>query len=114
MTQDNTTNFFPINKNQKRLLSDQSNNGDEPKKQREDSLAELNLTDADVFTMESLQSPQVAGILLNVLRSLEKQVKENHELFTATNSSRIKGEEQLKDVLENIKHINEKFDDFEQ
>ena len=113
MEQADITSFFPKNENQKRLLSDQSNNGDEPKKQREETLEDLNLSDADVFTIESLQSPQVVGILLNVLKNLEKQVKVNHELLAATNSSQIKGEEQLNDVLKNVKYINEKFDDFE-
>ena len=68
------SNFYKnkrLDGSKKRDLSDQSNNGDEPKRQREDSVADLMLSD-DVFSKENLQSPRVIGILLNVLNKLEK------------------------------------------
>ena len=85
--------FFPKDGSKKRDLSDQSNNGDEPKRQREDSVADLMLSD-EVFSEENLQSPRVIGILLNVLNKLEKQVAEIYQISNTTKTSQIKGEEQ--------------------
>ena len=104
--------FFPKDGSKKRDLSDQSNNGDEPKRQREDSVADLMLSD-EVFSEENLQSPRVIGILLNVLNKLEKQVAEIYQISNTTKTSQIKGEEQLNDVLQTVKFINAKFDEFE-
>ena len=104
--------FFPKDGSKKRDLSDQSNNGDEPKTQREDSVADLMLSD-EVFSEENLQSPRVIGILLNVLNKFEKQVAEIYQISNTTKTSQIKSEEQLNDVLETVKSINAKFDEFE-
>ena len=104
--------FFPKDGSKKRDLSDQSNNGDEPKRQFEDSVAYLILSD-EVFLEENLQSSRVIGILLNVLNKLEKQVAEIYQISDTTKTSQIKGEEQLNDVLQTVKFINAKFDEFE-
>ena len=104
--------FFPKDGSKKRDLSDQSNNGDEPKRQREDSVADLMLSD-EVFSEENLQSPRVIGILLNVLNKLEKQIAEIYQISNTTKTSQIKGEEQLNHVLQTVKFINAKFDEFE-
>ena len=104
--------FFPKDGSKKRDLSDQSNNGDEPKRQFEDSVADLILSD-EVFLEENLQSSRVIGILLNVLNKLEKQVAEIYQISDTTKTSQIKGEEQLNDVLQTVKFINAKFDEFE-
>ena len=87
---------FPKDGSKKRDLSDQSNNGDEPKTQREDSVADLMLSD-EVFSEENLV----------------KQVAEIYQISNTTKTSQIKGEEQLNDVLETVKSINAKFDEFE-
>ena len=104
--------FFPKDGYKRRDLSDQSNNGNEPKRQFEDSVADLILSD-EVFLEENLQSSRVIGILLNVLNKLEKQVAEIYQISDTTKTSQIKGEEQLNDILQTVKFINAKFDEFE-
>ena len=96
----------------KRDLSDKSNDGEDPKKQREGSLNDSLNDSSDVFA-EGLKSPECVTILFNCLQNLEKQVKEIHEISKDTKDSQIKGEKQLKDLSEAINFINEKFEEYE-
>ena len=47
------------------------------------------------------------------LKNLDKKVKEIHLLSTTTNDAQIKGTQQLKEVNDAIKFINEKLEEFE-
>ena len=98
----------------KRDLSDQSNNGDEPKWLREESSASSSSPDSpsDVF-QESLKSPDCMKILLNCFKNLDKQVKELHILAQSNNEKHIKGKKQLLDLTESINFMTKKFDDYE-
>ena len=80
----------------KRDLSDQSNNGDEPKRLCEEISANSSSPDSpsDVL-QESLKSPDCMKILLNCFKNLDKQVKELHILAQSNNEKHIKGKKQL-------------------
>ena len=98
----------------KRDLSDQSNDGDEPKRLREESSASSSSPDSpsDVF-QESLKSPDCMKILLNCFKNLDKQVKELFILAQSNNEKHIKGEKQLLDLTESINFMTKKIDDYE-
>ena len=98
----------------KRDLSDQSNNGDEPKRLREESSASSSSPDSpsDVF-QESLKSPDCMKILLNCFKNLDKQVKELYVLAQSNNEKHIKGEKQLLDLTESINFMTKRFDNYE-
>ena len=99
--------------NKKRDLSDKSNDGDERKKAKESNLDwSLNQDDTDVFA-EGIDSPRCASILHDCLKNLDKKVNEIHLLSTTTNHAQIKGTQQLKEVNDAIKFINERFEEFE-
>ena len=94
-------------------LSDKSNDGDERKKAKESNLDwSLNQDDTDVFA-EGIDSPRCASILHDCLKNLDKKVSEIHLLSTTTNHAQIKGTQQLKEVNDAIKFINERFEEFE-
>ena len=99
---------------QKRDLSDQSNNGDEPKRLHEESSASSSSPDSpfDVF-QESLKSPYCMKILLNCFKNLDKQVKELFILAQSNNEKHIKGEKQLLDLTQSISFMTRKIDDYE-
>ena len=98
----------------KRDLSDQSNDGDEPKRLREESSASSSSPDSpsDVF-QESLKSPDCTKMMLNCSKNLDKQVKELYILAQSNNEKHIKGEKQLLDLTESINFMIKKFDDYE-
>ena len=99
---------------QKRDLSDQSNNGDEPKLLHEESSASSSSPDSlfHVF-QESLKSPDCMKILLNCFKNLDKQVKELFILAQSNNEKHIKGEKQLLDLTKSINFMTRKIDDYE-
>ena len=97
----------------KRNLSDKSIDGDKRKKVKESILdLLLNHNDTDVFS-EGIDSPRCASILYDCLKNLDKKVNEIHLLSTTTNDPQMKGNQQLKEVNDAIKFINEKFEEFE-
>ena len=99
---------------QKRDLSDQSNNGDEPKLLHEESSASSSSPDSLFHVVqESLKSPDCMKILLNCLKNLNKQVKELFILAQSNNEKHIKGEKQLLDLTESINFMTRKIDDYE-
>ena len=61
----------------KRDLSDQSCNGEEPKKAREDSLNDSGVS-LDVFT-EGMKSPECLHILVNCMKNIDAKIKEIYE-----------------------------------
>ena len=65
---------FLNSSSQKRDLSDQSCNGEEPKKAREGSLNDSSVSLDDVFT-EGIKLPEFLHILVNCMKSIEAKVK---------------------------------------
>ena len=96
----------------KRYLSDKSDDGDERKKAKESNLDLLINQDDAVFS-EGIDSPRCASMLYDCLKNSEKKVNEIHLLSTTTNDAQIKGTQQLKEMNDTIKFINEKFEEFE-
>ena len=98
----------------KRDLSDQSNNGDGPKRLREESLASSSSPDSpsDIF-QESLKSPDCMKIRLNCFKNLDKQVKELYALAQSNNEKHIKDEKQLLDLTKSINFMTKKCNDYE-
>ena len=75
----------------KRELSNNSTIGDDPKKQREDSLNNSQNVD-DIFS-EGLSSPDCVAILVNYIKNVEKQIVEIFSKTEETRNSQIKGEQ---------------------
>ena len=96
----------------KRCLSDKSDDGDERKKAKESNLDLLINQDDAVFS-EGIDTPRCASILYDCLKNSEKKVNEIHLLSTTTNDAQIKGTQQLKEMNDTIKFINERFEEFE-
>ena len=73
-------NFFDMKSSTKRVFSsEQSETGDEPKKQKEGSRNESSTSTLDDVFPEGLKNPDCVLILANCLR-LEHQVKETFDL----------------------------------
>ena len=107
-------NFFDMKSSTKRVFSsEQSETGDEPKKQKEGSRNESSTSTLDDVFAEGLKNPDCVLILANCLRSLEQQVKETFDLAKKSSESQIKGELALQDVNKAISFIGEKFDAYE-
>ena len=51
--------------------------------------------------------------MYDCLKTLDKKVNEIHLLSTTVNDAQIKGTQQLKEVNDPIKFVNEKFEEFE-
>ena len=85
----------------KRDLSDKSKDGEDSKKVKEsDSLSCL----PDKVFLDDLNSPELAKLLINCLKSIENQVK---ELFTFNEDAK---ESQIK-VTESLEFMSAKIDD---
>ena len=98
----NITSFFDKKKSK---LSNNSNDGQDTKKQREASSLELSfekVSDGDVFK-DSLKSEDCILILKRCMENIEKKMEESQN----------KGELQLVSKNEPINFISEKFDEFE-
>ena len=68
--------------------------------------------DTDAFS-EGTDSPRCALILYDCLKNLDKKVNKIHLLSTTSNDAQIKGTQQLKEVNDAMKFINEKFEEFQ-
>ena len=105
----------------KRDVSNQSNDGDDSKKQKP-SLADSSSVDDeannDVFDdpdlfEEGLNSPRCVGILYKCLKNLDTQVKAIHQLGLSNEENQIKGTKHLEAVTTSIDEIYKKFQDYE-
>ena len=106
--------MFDVKSSKKRVFSsEQSETGDEPKKQKEGSRNESSTSTLDSVFAEGLKNLDCVLILANCLRSLEQQVKEAFDLAKKSSESQIKGELPLQDVNKAI-FIGERFDAYEQ
>ena len=74
------------------LSSEQSETGNEPKKQSKGSRNESATSILDDVFAEGLKNPDCVLILANCLRSLEQQVKETFDLAKKPSENQIKGE----------------------
>ena len=107
--------FFDVKSSKERVLSsEQSETGDEPKKQKEGSRNESSISTLDDVFVEGLKNLDSVLILANCLRSLKQQVKETFGLAKKSNESQIKGELGLQEVNKVISFIGETFDAYEQ
>ena len=102
----------------KRELSSKSNDGDAPKKLREDQ-ANVSATSDVSFSHENvfeggLHSSTCKDILFECLKDLNNQMKELRSMFLESKESQIKGAEQLSTLTESIRFINERFDQYEE
>ena len=108
-------NFFDMKSSTKRVFSsEQSETGDEPKKQKEGSRNESSTSTLDDVFPEGLKNPDCVLILANCLRSFEQQVKEMFDLAKKSSKSQIKGKLALQYVSKAISFIGEKFDAYEE
>ena len=62
----------------------------------------------DVFT-EGIEFPHSGSILYDCFKNLESKINVIYKLSSSTKDAQIKGAEQLLDVSESIKFINETF-----
>ena len=105
----------------KRDLSNQSNDGDDSKKQKpsladsssvDDEANNVVFDDPDLFE-EGLNSPRCVGILYKCLKNLDTQVKAIHQLGLSNEENQIKGTKHLEAVTTSIDEIYKKFEDYE-
>ena len=95
----------------KRKLSSKSNDGDSAKKLQEE---ERNLSATSNVFDGGLDSSTCRDILYECLKDLNGQLKELRKMFLESKENQIKGAEQLTELTESVKFINEKFDKYEE
>lgn len=108
--------YFPIST--KRVLSDQSENGEEPKKLKEGSAGENPGSNEEVFSEASNLESNTEVVTENqsvevTLKDLQAKMVEMFRLAQKTNESQIKGERQLIDLTKSVKYISDQFDIYE-
>ena len=69
------------------LTSEQSETGDEPKKQKKESRNKTSTSSLDNVFAEDLKNPDCILILANFLGSLQQQIKERFDLVKKYRSS---------------------------
>ena len=80
--------FSDVRSSKKRVLgSEQSEIGDEPKKQKEESRNESSTSALENVCAEGLNNPDCVLIFANCLRSLEQQVKGTFDLAKKSSKS---------------------------
>ena len=84
------------------------------KKQKEGNISGSTASTLDDVFAEGLKNPDCVLILVNCLRSLEKQVKEKFDLAKKFIENQIKGELALQEVNKTISFIGKMFDAYEQ
>ena len=107
------TNYFDKTTTNKRQLSEQSNNDEEPKKLREEG----SQTDSgDVWDDEflvGLPSDQANSAMIQYMKRFEAQLKDLHNTTEQTKNSQIKGKEHLRELTKFIEFANNRFDEYE-
>ena len=109
-------NYFPTSN--KRVLSDQSEDGDESKKLREGSVGSNSESNEEVFreAPELDTNPEIVAENQSVedsLKDLQAIMVKMFKLAQKTNKTQIKGEQQLIDLTKSVKYISEQFDEYE-
>ena len=108
--------YFPTSN--KRVLSDKSENGEEPKKVREGSVGNNPESKEEAFreTPELDTYPEIVTknqSVENTLKDLQAKMVEMFKWAQKTNKSQIKGEQQLIDLTKSVKYISEPLDEYE-
>ena len=104
------TTYFQSSK--KRDLSNASRKSKEPKKLKETTSASIMRDACDVFN-DALVNEDCRGILLNCLKSLEKEVKTIRSLVDQNRQTQIQGKQLLADLSKSVTFITYKFDKYE-
>ena len=109
--------YFPTSN--KRVLSDQSENGDESKNLNKRSVGSNPESNEEIFheRPELNMNPEIVTKNRSVedsLKDLPAKMIEMFKLVQKTNRSQIKGEQQLVDITKSLKNISEQFDEYEQ
>ena len=109
--------YFPTSN--KRVISDQSENGDGSKKLRKRSVGSNPESNEEVFheIPELNINPEIVTKIRSVedsLKDLPAKMVQMFKLAQKTNESQIKGEQQLVDLTKSVKNISEQFDEYEQ
>ena len=107
------TSYFDKSSTKKRELSEQSNNGDEPKKLRDDGSQTDSSSGWDDVFLQGLSSDETDSPVLKFMKRLEAQLKDLHQVTVQTKLSQIKGEEHLSEVSKSIEFISKRFDEYE-
>ena len=102
----------------KRELSSKSNDGDSVKKLREEernlsATSNVSVSNDNVFH-GGLDSSTSRDILYECLKDLNGQLKVLRKMFLESKENQVKGAEQLTELTESVKFINEKFDKYEE
>ena len=107
------TNYFDKTTTNKRQLSEQSNNGEEPKKLREEG-SQTDSGDVwdDVFLV-GLPSDQANSAMIQYMKRFEAQLNDLHNTTEQTKNSQIKGEEHLRELTKFIEFAINRFDEYE-
>lgn len=107
------TDYFDKTTTNKRQLSEQSNNGEEPKKLREEG-SQTDSGDVwdDVFLV-GLPSDQANSAMIQYMKRFEAQLKDLHNTTEQTKNSQIKGEEHLRELTKFIEFANNRFEEYE-
>ena len=103
---------------EKRDFSSKSNDGVSAKKLREEernlsATSDVSVSNDNVFDV-GLDSSTCRDILYECLKDLNGQLKELRMMFLESKENQIKGAEQLTELTESVKFINEKFDKYEE
>ena len=93
-------------------MSDQSYNGEEPKKAREGNLDDSSVS-LDNVCSEGMKLSECLHILVNCMKYIEAKIKEIWEMNQVTQDNQVKVECQLKGLVKSIEFCNEKFDELE-
>ena len=104
-------NYFKSGSSKKHDLSDQSNDGEDYKKARQDSLSDsfaLNSTALEIFLMGAY-----CHLNEKCLRSFEQKMNEMIAMVKITQESQFKGELQINKLQESINFISAKFNEYE-
>ena len=106
------TNYFDKTTTNKRQLSEQSNNGEEPKKLREEG-SQTDSGDVwdDVFLL-GLPSDQANSAMIQYMKRFEAQLKDLHNTTEQTKNNQIKGEGHLQELTKFIEFANNRFDEY--
>ena len=82
------------------------------KKKVKEGISVSSTSDSDVF-LKGFESAEFKAILFNSLQNLEVKVKEIFDLANTTSERQIKGEQQLKCLMESVESISARFDEYE-
>ena len=96
---------------EKRSYSEQSEAGDDTKKKREDSSTTSFSENDDVF-LEGLKSDDFRSILANCFQNIQGKIEELFTMFRKINETQIKGEKQLEDLIDLVKFMSSKSDEY--